>query len=125
MTNYNFKVGETYKLRGGGTAEILKVGLDLEYGDSIIGLVGGVKVRSWKASGSYIYESTTSEMDLLPPEPERVSRWINIYRFPLGNSLSYVSREEADKHTDPGRTHVLELIYEGENFDVIKHKVGE
>ncbi len=130
MSNCPFKVGETYPLRGGGTAEILKVDVGLTSGKSIVGIVtskhGHHHAAQWFFNGRA--NSMPSDLDLLPPKPERVSRWINLYRFPSGNSLStiYVSLENADKHADPGRTHVLELIYEGGFFvDVIKHKLGE
>ena len=128
MTDCKFEAGKTYPLRGGGTAEILKVGAYLSDGRTIVGIMsthlGDINPTSWFAGGSW-RQSSNSDYDLMPPEPKRESGWLNIY--PKSSNIEQIvcrSRDNADFLALATRTHVLELVYEDGVFaKSIAHKV--
>jgi hypothetical protein len=130
MTDYKFEAGKTYKLRGGGTAEILKVGIKTNYGETIAGVAkckdGSDNIFSWLPNGC-VFLTSSHDYDLLPPEPERVSLWMNVYPFDQPGMLHlFSSRTSADLNSTNRRTHVAEWIYEdGVAVSVTLHKVGE
>ena len=129
MTDCKFEAGKTYPLRGGGTAEILKVEAKLKVSGSIIlGLInkpdGFQSVCAWHLDGRAFKDGET-DLDLMPPEPRRESEWINIY--PKSSNIEQIvcrSRDHADFLASATRTYVLELVYEDGVFvKSITHKV--
>ena len=116
------EVGKTYPLRGGLTARIISTnikGAGRRPIGGYINLGDREEYQSWYPNGC-VYSGTESNLDIVMPEPERETRWINW----IGLEHYHFSREEADKISHPSRTHVFEIITEnGEPVDVKIHKV--
>lgn len=72
MSNYKFEAGKTYPLRGGGAAEILKVGAKTSCGETIVGLrmteYDTQDISLWYSNGKYFASNCSHKFDLLPPE---------------------------------------------------------
>lgn len=118
------EAGKTYPLRGGLTARIIVT--DIKGGRRPIGGYvnhGDREVyQAWHLNGR-AWDHATSDYDIVMPEPERKSRWINWYGT-SGGRTEYKTRGLADKSAADNRTHVLEIITEnGEPVEVKIHKV--
>ena len=123
------EAGKTYRTRNGLSARILatdKKGMHLIAG--LITMADGDEILySWREDGS-VFASCRSDLDLIIPT-ELKSVWLNWYGEMSGDGYSicvtgFASREEADKHAWRDRTHVLEIIMEGDKPVEVKiHEV--
>ena len=116
------EAGKTYQTRNGLSARILAT--DKKGVHSIAGLItqanGDEIWYSWREDGTSLALGK-GDFDLIIP-PELKSMWINWYYNGLGENLS--SREKADRYSQTGRTHVLEIITEdGKPIDVKIYEV--
>ena len=116
-------VGKTYPLRGGLTA---RIGFTDKKGVRPISGLVDVGERenhhTWYSNGR-AWDGMESNYDIIMPEPERKSRWLNWYGTSSGGS-EFETRKEADYHRGTDGTHVFEIITKnGEPVDVKIHKV--
>lgn len=94
-----FKPGEIYQTRGGRDARIYA-----DDGGGRCPIHGAIRMRdgywwshTWGCDGHYI-AGATDKNDLIPPEPEKYVRWLNIFIDDEGRLfiLDYRAREKAD-----------------------------
>lgn len=110
----DWKVGEKYKISNGKLAKVLIT--DGGGGYPIIGVifVGGCWVpKAWSSTGL----SNVVGHDLVPPEPVKHTRWVNIYPT-IAYSNYHLSREAADGESTPLRIACIQITFhEGEGLD--------
>lgn len=72
--NQEIKMDKRYRTRDGREVEILKVGVDLGNGDSVVGLLkqntGTWEYRAWTATGQFLKTMEWSDADLVEVTPQ-------------------------------------------------------
>lgn len=112
-----FEPGKEYKTRDGRKVRIYAVDGGGEYPIHGVYFNGNKwQLTSWTRDGRISLTMCDSFADIMPPEPEKVTVWLNIY--PDGQIQNHRSRENANRNATSDRIACVPLTYfKGEGLE--------
>lgn len=108
-----WEIGKPYPTRGGKTAYLLKTDAPGRY--PLIGYMEGdleCSACSWTSDGIILvgYQNPADLVPPAPPQPERKTVWMNLYKESIP-AYQYDTKEEADAKARADRVACKELTY--------------
>ncbi len=115
-----FEAGKEYKTIGGRTARIYAVdcgGTHPIHGAILADNGTGYMMHEWTNNGFKFFTiGYESSLDLMPPEPEKITVWVNVYADRIG--FLSKTKDEADIFASGQRIACVPLTYyKGEGLE--------
>ena len=65
----------------------------------------------WADDGRFSISSNETKCDIMPPEPEKVTVWVNVYPSYTVKLYDHKTREDADRNASGHRIACVPLTY--------------